>query len=79
MEAEEPVWQALCAAEFCVEGPPAGPDRGTLPSYRAAYRAWRLSFGKYGQLATRALRAWAQVEAWMSAHLPVVAASLRCG
>ena len=78
VEAEEPLWRALCEAEFCLTTP-CTPDRQPLPTFRAAYGAWRASFAKYGSLATRALRAWRKVEEWAAQHFPAVAASLRCG
>lgn len=78
VEHEEGVWRALSEAEF-VLSTPTGPDRQPLPTMKAAYSAWRTSFGRYGALATRALRAWRQVEQWAAANFPAVAASLRCG
>lgn len=79
VDAEEPAWRALCDADFCLTGTPLGPDRQPLPGFKAAYSAWRASFGKYGPLATRALRAWHQAEGWLAQHFPDVAASLRYG
>lgn len=78
VDGEEPLWHALCEAEFCLAAP-VGPDRQPLPGYKAAYAAWRTSFGKYGALATRALRAWRKIEEWTAAHFPAVATSLRPG
>lgn len=77
VDGEEPLWRALCEAEFCLAAP-VGPDRQPRPGYKAAYAAWRTSFGQYGPLATRALRAWRKVEEWTAQHFPEVAASLRC-
>jgi len=74
--AEEGLWQALCEADYSLSAATA-PDGAPLQSFRAAYATWRAEFGRYGGLATRALRAWRQVESWLGDHLPKVAASLR--
>ena len=73
---EEGLWRDACEAEFSLTAARA-PDRQPLPSFHAAFCAWRASFGRYGPLAGRALRAWRQVEEWSREHFPDVARSLR--
>lgn len=75
---EEGIWRGLCEAHFALSAA-ASPDRQPLPGFKAAYGSWQLSFGKYGEMAGRALRAWRQVEDWAQQHFPAVAASLRPG
>lgn len=77
MAGEEGLWRAHCEAEYSLRALRL-PDGGTAGSYRAAYGAWRSEFGRYGELAGRALRAWRLVEDWAAQHFPAVAASLRC-
>lgn len=73
---EDSLWQRLCAADWALPGPEA-PDRSPLPSYRAAYAAWHVVYGRYGELGRRAAAAWRRAEDWTAAHLPPVAVSLR--
>ena len=73
---EEGLWRDLCLAEFSLTAARA-PDRQPLPSFQAAFGAWRASFGRYGRMAGRALRAWRQVEEWSRQNFPDVARSLR--
>ncbi|KAL4458786.1 hypothetical protein ABPG75_013651 [Micractinium tetrahymenae] len=75
---EEGLWRAHCEAEYCLRSPhlPAG---GAASGYKAAYGAWRSEFGRYGELAGRALRAWRLVEDWTAQHFPAVAASFGMG
>lgn len=73
---EEGIWQRLCEAEFALAAR-VGPDRSPLPSFKSVFDAWQASFGKYGTLAGRALRAWKLVEDWTQEHCPPVASSLR--
>jgi hypothetical protein len=73
---EEGIWRQLCETEFALAAR-VGPDRAPLPTYKSAFDAWQASFGKYGTLAGRALRAWKLVEDWTKENFPPVAGSLR--
>ena len=73
---EEGLWRSFCEAEFSLTTARA-PDRQPLPSFQAAFGAWRASFSRYGSMAGRALRAWRQVEEWSRENFPDVARSLR--
>jgi F-box protein 3 len=74
---EEGLWGALCESRFSLTSP-TSPEGTPLPGFKAAFGAWHSAFGRYGQLAARALRAWRLIETWTGEHFPPVAASLRC-
>lgn len=78
MTEEEGLWRAHCETDYSLRSLRL-PGGGPAGSYRAAYGAWRSEFGRYGQLAGRALRAWRLIEDWTAQHFPAVAASLGCG
>lgn len=75
---EEGLWGALCESRFSLTSP-TSPEGIPLPGFKAAFGAWHSAFGRYGQLAARALRAWRLIETWTGEHFPPVAASLRPG
>lgn len=77
---QDDLWRACCAAELDMGAAPVAPGaRGPPPSFRAAYREWHLALGCYGVLGRRAWRAWRQVERFVEAHAPGIAASLNPG
>ncbi len=78
MTGEEGLWRVHCEADYSLRSLRL-PGGGPAGSYPAAYGAWRSEFGRYGQLAGRALRAWRLIEDWTAQHFPAVAASLGCG
>lgn len=75
---EEGLWRAHCEAEYSLRSLRL-PGGGPAGSYKAAYAAWRKEFGRYGELAGRALRAWRLIEDWTTQHFPAVAGSLGPG
>lgn len=78
VDQEEGLWRVLCEADYSL---PAACtlDGAPLPGFKAAYGLWRSEFGRYGEMAGRALRAWRLIEDWTAEHVPAVATSLRAG
>lgn len=78
LQADDDLWRRRCEALYGVTQP-QGPDQKPLPSFRAACGQWHLLCVKYGSLALRALRAWAQAKAWLQINFPEILLSLRPG
>ena len=75
---DDRAWQQQCEEIFEITSP-VGLAHQPLPTYRAACAQWHPFCTRYGHLALRSLHAWGQIHAWLNAHAPEVAASLRPG
>lgn len=76
---DESLWHKFCFHELQLSAP-EDPHGNILPSFKATYSAWRVSFCMYPwPLVKRVKRCWAGLKTWLSNNFPEALATLRKG
>ncbi|KAL8104374.1 hypothetical protein AgCh_028545 [Apium graveolens] len=76
---DEFLWYQFCFQELQLSSPEDLLGNPT-PSFKAAYQAWRVSFGMYPwSLVLRVRRCWGRIKSWLVVNFPEAVTTLRKG
>jgi hypothetical protein len=67
LSGDEVLWRSHCESRYLLRAP-CNMERMPLATWRAAFKCWQASMGRYKELATRAITAWRKIEDWMEAN-----------